>query len=276
MTYGQPPRYTQSTIDTYGSRIVNFVEWAERQKVVYPAQVSFGLLQQFMRHRADRDGVGGRTINRDFTAMNAMFRYAVANGFAQVNPFANGALAALKLREPRPKPSAVALSPKQVDTFLAKADEISHPAYAALYRGTAGSAVRIDEILNLEPWEVDEARMQLTISPKRGWTTKGYRYRDIPISRATAKALKVFLSKKDEVALDQKSIWKELQRIRENAGLPHFSMHDLRRAWASAMHDNGASLKRVSVWLGHADVQTTERYIRVFMDASDGHQFLPR
>jgi site-specific recombinase XerD len=42
------------------------------------------------------------------------------------------------------------------------------------------------------------------------------------------------------------------------------------------VHANGASLKQVSVWLGHKDVQTTERYIRVYTDATDGHQYLPR
>ena len=49
---------------------------------------------------------------------------------------------------------------------------------------------------------------------------------------------------------------------RPRRSLPHFSMHDLRRAWASAMHHNGAPLKQVSVWLGHAEVATTERSLR--------------
>jgi site-specific recombinase XerD len=53
-------------------------------------------------------------------------------------------------------------------------------------------------------------------------------------------------------------------------------MHDLRRAWASAVHHNGASLKQVSVWLGHADVATTERYIRLFEQPSSGHEYPPR
>ncbi len=47
-------------------------------------------------------------------------------------------------------------------------------------------------------------------------------------------------------------------------------------ACTSAVHQKGASLKQVSVWLGHADVQTTERYIRVFLTQSSGHEFLPR
>lgn len=62
----------------------------------------------------------------------------------------------------------------------------------------------------------------------------------------------------------------------EKLKLPKFSIHDLRRAWASAMHANGATLKQVSVWLGHSSIGVTERYIRVFVTESTGHEFLPR
>ena len=85
-----------------------------------------------------------------------------------------------------------------------------------------------------------------------------------------------FIRRKDGLPLDDKSVWTALQQARKQAELPKFSMHDLRRAWASAVHANGASLKQVSVWLGHADVATTERYIMVFDAISNGHEFLPR
>ena len=187
-----------------------------------------------------------------------------------------GVLAAMKLREPEPKPQVRTLSPDQVDAFLDRADKIAHAVYAGLFRGTAGCAARIDEMRHLELQDVDRGRGVLTITPKPGWTTKGYRYRHIPISEATANAIEGFIQRKDEVPLDDKSVWDELQRVRKAIGLPHFSMHDLRRAWASAVHANGASLKQVSVWLGHKDVQTTELYIRVYTDVTDGHQYLPR
>ena len=60
------------------------------------------------------------------------------------------------------------------------------------------------------------------------------------------------------------------------AGLRRLAMRDLHRAWTSAMHENGASLKQVSNWLGHADIASTERYIRVYETATEGHGYLPR
>jgi integrase len=78
------------------------------------------------------------------------------------------------------------------------------------------------------------------------------------------------------VRLDDKATWDAIRRVREELKLPKFSMHDLRRAWASAMHANGASIKQVSVWLGHSTTAVTERYVRIFSTESTGHEFLPR
>jgi integrase len=156
-------------------------------------------------------------------------------------------LKALKLRDAEPKPNASTLSPTQVDAFLDHADGVAHPVYAAPFRGTAGCAARIDEMRHHEAWDVDEERGLLTISPKKGWTTKGYRYRDFPISEVNARSVKVFIKRQTEVRLERRSEWKELQRVRKDMDLPRFSMHELRSAWASAMHANAASLKQVCV-----------------------------
>jgi integrase/recombinase XerD len=273
--YCRPPRHTEKTATSYANRIASFVAWAEDRKVRRADEVTFKLMSTYTRSRSE-SGAGAATINRDVTAMRRMFAFGKREGLLAEDPFEALAFRSLKLREPRPKPNALALSPGQVDAFLDKADTMSVPAYAALFRLTAGSAVRIDEARHLDAVDVDEARRILTITPKKDWTTKGYRYREIPISERTAAAVKAFSATRKGVAFDDKTVWKEVQRVRKAAGLPHFSMHDLRRAWASAVHANGASLKQVSVWLGHADVQTTERYIRVFLTQTTGHQFLPR
>ncbi len=231
-------------------------------------------MSAYVRERSDE--VSAATVNRDLTPIRALFAFAKRERHIQRNPFKHEDFDELKLREPRPKPNALALSPEQVDIFLAKADEMAKPGYAILFRATAGSAIRIDEARHYDPGDVDQQRGILTITPKKKWTTKGYRYRDIPISENTAKAALAFVKVRDTMALDDKSVWKEIQRIRKAAKVPKFSIHDLRRAWASAMHANGASVKQVSVWLGHSSVDVTERYIRVFQTGSTGHEFLPR
>ena len=271
----QPPRHTKKTAASYGRRVLAFVEWAEGRGIRHTDQVTFKAMSTYIRGRTAA-GAGAATVNREITVVRRMFAFAKREGLIASNPFRQEEFAELKLREPRPKPNATTLSPSQIDAFLDKAEEIGKPGYAALFRVTAGSAIRIDEARHFEANDVDPQRGLLTITPKKRWTTKGYRYRDIPISVKTAEAALALVAQRNQMALDDKTVWSELQRVRKVVGLPKFSMHDLRRAWASAVHANGASLKQVSVWLGHADVQTTERYIRVFAGKGSGHEFLPR
>ena len=49
-------------------------------------------------------------------------------------------------------------------------------------------------------------------------------------------------------------------RIRNEAGLPGLRIHDLRHSWASVAAMNGVDMVTVAKLLGHALVETTERY----------------
>ncbi len=273
--YCRPPRHTTKTAASYALRVANFVEWAEAQRVLTTADVTNAIMSKYVRARS-ADGAGQATINRDVIAVRLMFAFALREGLIVEDPFEQRAFRALKLKEPRPKPNSITLSPSQIDTFLETADAMSPAAYAALFRATAGSGIRIDEARHLDAGDLDAERRLLTITPKPAWTTKGYRYRDVPVSERTIAAAKTFILRRAKVLLDDKSVWREVQRVHKAANLPRMSMHDLRRAWASAVHANGASLKQVSVWLGHADIATTERYIRVYISETAGHEYLPR
>ena len=46
--------------------------------------------------------------------------------------------------------------------------------------------------------------------------------------------------------------------------------HDLRRTYAKLAHQNGAALEQIQITLGHASIQTTERYLGVDLDLERG------
>ena len=269
-------RHTPKTAASYGHRLLMFVEWAEQRGVVRASDVDYRLLSAYVRKRRGVDGASAATVNRQLTAIRRMMVFGRRFRMLDVEPVDREGFSELRLREPRPKPNATTFRPEQIDSLLDAADLELDEAYAKLIRFVAGSGIRIDEALHADLDDVDEGRGMLIVTPKPGWTTKGYRYRDVPISSRTAEAAKRFINLRDEHPMSDRVIWARLQQARKAAELPHLSMHDLRRAWASAVYANGASLKQVSVWLGHADVATTERYIRAFDDVSDGHQYLPR
>ena len=47
----------------------------------------------------------------------------------------------------------------------------------------------------------------------------------------------------------------------ERAGLEHIAPHDLRRTCAKLCHSSGGEIEQIQFLLGHASVQTTERYL---------------
>jgi hypothetical protein len=61
--------------------------------------------------------------------------------------------------------------------------------------------------------------------------------------------------------LSQNVVWYVVRNCCEKAGLEHIAPHDLRRTCAKLCHDRGGEIEQIQFLLGHASVQTTERYL---------------
>jgi site-specific recombinase XerD len=61
--------------------------------------------------------------------------------------------------------------------------------------------------------------------------------------------------------LSQNVVWYVVRTCCQRAGLEHIAPHDLRRTCAKLCHDRGGELEQIQFLLGHASVQTTERYL---------------
>ena len=60
--------------------------------------------------------------------------------------------------------------------------------------------------------------------------------------------------------LGEKVVWQMLKPYAEAAGVPGIAPHDLRRTCAKLCRAAGGELEQIQLLLGHASVQTTERY----------------
>jgi integrase len=56
-------------------------------------------------------------------------------------------------------------------------------------------------------------------------------------------------------------VWYAVKRYAKQVGFDHLAPHDLRRTCARLCHTAGGELEQIQFLLGHASVQTTERYI---------------
>jgi site-specific recombinase XerD len=61
--------------------------------------------------------------------------------------------------------------------------------------------------------------------------------------------------------ISQNVVWYVVKGCCEKAGLQHIAPHDLRRTCAKLCHTNGGEIEQIQFLLGHASVQTTERYL---------------
>ena len=61
--------------------------------------------------------------------------------------------------------------------------------------------------------------------------------------------------------ISQNVVWYVVKECCERAGLQHIAPHDLRRTCAKLCHTNGGEIEQIQFLLGHASVQTTERYL---------------
>ena len=67
-------------------------------------------------------------------------------------------------------------------------------------------------------------------------------------------------------ALNEKVVWQLLQGYAAAAGVPGVAPHDLRRTCAKLCRAAGGELEQIQLLLGHASVQTTERYLGTKQD----------
>jgi integrase len=67
-------------------------------------------------------------------------------------------------------------------------------------------------------------------------------------------------------ALSEKVIWQLLRPYAEAAGVPGIAPHDCRRTCAKLCRAAGGELEQIQLLLGHASVQTTERYLGTRQD----------
>ena len=66
------------------------------------------------------------------------------------------------------------------------------------------------------------------------------------------------------------NVYLVVQECARMAGLGDLKPHDLRRSYARLSREGGASLEQISHTLGHASLQTTERYLGSQLELREG------
>lgn len=292
-----PHGWSRRTLSTTTSRVIAFVEAMAERGVTHPSLVSPAALDAWRKARmATRSRV---TINRDEIVARRMLAWGAAQGMCGPTPLAERKA----LKEPRRKPAPLIPSPDELARVVAalgaieataRAEAASDPKHRVTHaqradaaRGAAltiavalATGLRLDELRHMTDGDITARAVSVT--PERGpadaaWQSKSYKERAIPVSDGAARAARAFVAWRTEgrggkgkrVGLAGTWIADWIDRAAPVANVPRFRMHDVRRTFATECVRGGIPITTVRDWMGHRDVQTTERYLGRYRSDAD-------
>ncbi|MGD0112316.1 MAG: tyrosine-type recombinase/integrase [Armatimonadota bacterium] len=252
--------YSIHTVKAYARDLREFRGLLRRRYpgAVAPGQVGREMVVQFA---LSLKGQAPLTVRRKLTAIASFYRFLVDTGLAVANP-ARGL--------PLPKVAQcfpTCLSAEQARALLEAAHTPWHRAMLALL---LFAGLRRSEVTAIALDDLDLDNGQLLV---RG---KGAKQRMVPLAAVVVEAIRDYLPCRPHTESDHLFVSRVggrpiagrvtnrmLSRVLEKAGLGQHGItpHALRRTFATHLIRNGVDVKTVQELLGHADLQTTARYL---------------
>jgi integrase len=221
--------------------------------------------------------LSNKTKNNLLVLMHAIFRRAVKLYGLPVNPVAN-----IDRFRVRSSGDIQVFSPEEIWALVrAAASELD----AAIFLTAAFTGLRRGELLALRWRDVDFAgstiRVRASYAAGQITMPKSGKVRAVPMASDVASALarlgrRELYTGEDEfvfagehgLPLDGDALSSRYQRALEVAGLRRLRFHDLRHTFGTRMIAK-ADIRRVQEWMGHADIQTTMKYLHYESRAED-------
>ena len=255
---------SEHTRKAYQRDLENIKAYCENQDVNKWSELDGRQLRGFVATR-HRQGIGGRSIQRNLSAIRAFYRYLLKQGKVKNNP-AEGIIAP---KSPRKLPKVLDADQTAQLVEINDDDPLAIRDKAMLEL-IYSSGLRLAELISLNLNDIDFNDRILTV------TGKGNKTRSVPVGKHAVKAIKRWLkirttmSNESEQGLfvssrgkriSPRSVQDRLKQWAIKQGLPnHVHPHMLRHSFASHLLESSGDLRAVQELLGHADISTTQVY----------------
>ena len=227
--------------------------------------------------RKSLDGLSNRSKNKLLIQMHGIFRRAQQVYGLEANP-----LTRIEKHPLRPSGDIEVFSPEEV---LALVRAAVSEADAAIFLTAAFTGLRLGELLALRWREVDFAgatiRVRASYALGALTTLKSGKVRAVPMAPDVARVLSRLGQREHWVEegdlvfagaaggyLDGSALRRRYKAALAAAGLRSLRFHDLRHTFGTRMIAK-ADVRRVQEWMGHADIQTTMKYLHYAPRADD-------
>ena len=257
-------RLSEQTVRAYRRDLANLREYCDRQGIVDWCAVDTHHVRGFVAWR-HRQGLGGRTLQRQLSALRTFYDFLIREGELGANP-------GVDVPAPRsPGRLPAALDVDQTARLLQiEADGPLAVRDRALMELMYSSGLRLAELVGLDLCSVDLADATVSV------VGKGAKSRVVPVGRLALAALHEWLKVRGAMAaaeetalfvsrrgrrLSARNVQQRLRQWGLRQGVPvAVHPHMLRHSFASHVLESSGDLRAVQELLGHANIATTQVY----------------
>lgn len=254
------------TVEAYRRDLTHFLAFIEKRSAASITDISPEDLVAFLSY-LKAASYAQASISRALVAIKVFFRFLKREKILQQNITLN--LETPKIGQTLP----TVLTVEETIKLLMEPDRNSDTGArdAAILELLYSSGLRVSELCLLKIVDVDDAYVKVF--------GKGAKERLVPLGKAALAAIDhyllhfrckfegeqetLFLSQRG-TPLDRIAIWKLVKEYTSAAGIKkNVSPHTLRHSFATHLLDNGADLRIIQEMLGHASINSTERYTHI-------------
>lgn len=250
------------TLSNYRRDLEKFSAYCLQKNITDPTQAHSADVRQWVA-QLHRGGLAGPSLQRALSALRSFYKYRSRQG-EKNNP-------ALGIQAPKSaKKLPKALDADNMQQLLSiEGDDWLSIRDRAILELFYSSGLRLSELVDLNLQDIDLPQALITV------TGKGRKTRTLPIGSFAVKAIKDWLSVREEVnpadgavflskqgrRLGQRSIQLRLKKYSLQQGVNQsVHPHMLRHSFASHMLESSGDLRAVQELLGHANISTTQVY----------------
>lgn len=261
-------RASNNTISGYMRDLKKLNIYMDEHQIVSVGEVNHTNLNSYVLH-LERMGSAASSVSRSVASIKSFFLFLLRQGLIQQDP-------SDLLKPPHiDKRMPETLTVEEVKRLLAQPSgqspkEIRDKAMLELLYATG---LRVSELISLKVSDVNMDRGFIVCG-----AASDYRVRVIPCEKRAMAALKRYMEEaRSRFCYDQEILftscqgapltrqgfWKILKGYAAKAGIDKdITPNMIRHSFATHMVDNGADLKSVQELLGHADISTTQIYLK--------------
>ncbi|MCL2423787.1 MAG: tyrosine recombinase XerC [Micrococcales bacterium] len=261
------------TVRAYLGDLDHMLDHAVTIGLVRLDQVDVAVLRSWLGAMA-KENRSRATLARRTAAARTFFAWAVHTNRVDSDPTIR--LASPRVTRPLPTVLPQDAAKRLLDTARVNAEDEEPMRLRdwAVAETLYATGVRVGELCAVDVADVDLSELTLRVAGK------GEKTRVVPIGRPAADALTAWIEKGrprlassrtgDELflgarggRLDQRQARTAVHRLASDAGVHDIAPHALRHSAATHLLEGGSDLRSVQELLGHASLNTTQRYTHV-------------